>query len=169
MAAWTPEEWIVLSLGLWQVYGLFFLLGSLTVATLSDLRRLAAQSEFREVWALFALAMLGYDLYVLDGRPDLALGVKWCLIVLLSVLSSEHVGWIFRLASADVMACAAVASILSPLLVALFWVALKVAWFLERPFLPRRGNAYPFLPIVSTAAVAVLAVGMSAEAWLNAP
>ena len=35
-----------------QTYGLVFLLGSLTVASLSDLRRLAAQKDFAEVWGL---------------------------------------------------------------------------------------------------------------------
>ena len=41
----------------WQPLGLAFLLGSFTVATLSDLRRLSAQREFVEVWWLFIVAV----------------------------------------------------------------------------------------------------------------
>jgi hypothetical protein len=50
-----------------QQFGLAFLLGSFTVATWSDLKRLCAQREFVEIWLLFALAMLGHDVWRAHG------------------------------------------------------------------------------------------------------
>ncbi len=79
---------VVLQVPSWQPLGLAFLLGSFTVATLSDLRRLSAQREFVEVWWLFALVVLGLEIHDArsgDGMHVLAL--KWGLIVALSLAS----------------------------------------------------------------------------------
>ncbi len=53
-----------LALSQFQLYGLIFLLGSFSVATLSDLKTMTAQREFMEVWILFILAFLAYDVYI---------------------------------------------------------------------------------------------------------
>lgn len=142
-----------------QTYGLFFLLGSFAVATLSDLRRLSAQREFLEVWVLFVLVTLGLDLWQLGGRPTMLFWVKWGLLALLCVISWERVGLVFRLAPADVTACAALGSLLSPGFILLFWAVLRVTAWVEVPVLPKKGGAYPFLPVVSTATLVVLAFG----------
>ena len=44
-----------------QLHALVFLLGSLSVSALSDIRRLAAQADFSEVWIGFAAAMFAVD------------------------------------------------------------------------------------------------------------
>jgi len=41
--------WYGIALSTFQLYGLIFLLGSFTVATLSDLKRMSAQRELLEI------------------------------------------------------------------------------------------------------------------------
>ncbi len=50
-----------LQLSHWQQLGLAFLLGSFAVATWSDLKYLAAQREFLEVWLVFLVVVLIHD------------------------------------------------------------------------------------------------------------
>src|SRR5262249_25899620 len=102
-SAWTQNAGLALRLAAWQQFGLAFLLGSCTVATLSDLKRLSAQREFVEVWLLFALALLALDGYEchLGHTPELTVAVKWGLIAVLSLLSLKPVGVLFRLAPGD--------------------------------------------------------------------
>ncbi|MFH1126185.1 MAG: hypothetical protein V1703_03590, partial [Candidatus Altiarchaeota archaeon] len=69
------------SVGNLQFYGFLFLLGSFTVASLSDLKRMAAQKEFAEVWLLFTLAAFLYDFYRLSGSAYIdVFAVKWVMI-----------------------------------------------------------------------------------------
>ena len=106
---WLDEALsVALRLTLWQQFGLAFLLGSFTVATLSDLKRLSAQREFLEVWLLLLLAVLAFDAWrAHDGQASVpVLFVKWGLILGLSVLSLKGVGVLFRLAVGDVAALA---------------------------------------------------------------
>src|SRR5262245_44001161 len=97
---WLPD-WVTPALELerTQQFGLAFLLGSFTVATWSDLKRLSAQREFVEIWLVFTLAMLGYEVWSVHvgGMPLERVAVKWGLIMLASILSV--VGVLFRLAS----------------------------------------------------------------------
>lgn len=148
-----------LSLTTAQAYAFFFLLGSFTVASLSDLKHLAAQREFVEVWLAFTGVFFLLELVDLDFEPDTLFVAKWALLLLVSVLSLDRVGVLFRLAWADVAAMAAAMSLLSPALILLFALALKLAsWPLARLTL-RRGGFYPFLPVVTVATLAVLAFG----------
>ncbi len=145
-----------------QAFGLAFLLGSFAVATLSDLKRLSAQREFLEVWVLFTLGLLAYDVTVsgLDGWALWqAVTVKWVLITALGLMSWHKIGPLFRLARADVFACTAAAALLSPLLIVLFWLVLKVAALGLRPLLARGRAQWPFMPVVSLATVVVFALG----------
>lgn len=132
-------------------YGLFFLLGSFTVASLSDVRRMSAQSEFLHVWVIVVLALLALDVYQLRVEPVDRFAVKWAAIGALCLLSYKHVGFLFRLEWGDVSAMAAVCGLLSPLLVVLFFAILKVADLVMRPFLRHFGRegAYPFMPVVT--------------------
>ncbi|MGQ0536974.1 MAG: hypothetical protein ACT4PT_13000 [Methanobacteriota archaeon] len=157
------DELFVLALSEWQTYGLFFLLGSFAVATLSDVRRMSAQREFLEVWVFFVLAMFALDLYHNDWSLKGLFAVKWGTIIVLSLLSWQRVGPIFRLARADVAACAALAALLSPGFIVLFWALLKVASWIEAPMLAKKGGVYPFLPVVSTATIAVLLIAKFAD------
>jgi hypothetical protein len=153
----SPVELFALDLSVYQVYGIFFLLGSFAVATVSDLRHMAAQREFMDVWLVFAGAMAALDAWQGGFQPDTLLLGKWVLILALSLLSWQRVGVIFQLARADVAAMAAAASLLEPGSIVLFWVLMKVLSLpLGRAL--RRGDAYPFLPVVTAATVALLAL-----------
>jgi hypothetical protein len=72
------------------------------------------------------------------------------------------VGVVFQLARADVAAMAAAASLLQPGSIVLFWLLMK-ALSLPMGRATRRGDHYPFLPVVTLATVALLAL-----AWLLA-
>jgi hypothetical protein len=151
-----------LLLSWWQQLGLAFLLGSFTVATLSDLKHLSAQREFLEVWILFLLGVLGFELYDLHvGRGDqTTLAVKWGLIALLSVLSLARVGVLFRLAIADVAALAAAASLLPPVLILIFYAIAKLLSWPAAGIVWAGRPVYPFMPVISLATLAVLALGL---------
>ena len=158
---WLEGANPTLHLAPWQQFGLAFLLGSFAVATWSDLKRLSAQREFVEVWLLFALAILALDVYhaYVGDAPALTVGIKWGLIALLSVLSWRGVGVLFRLAPADVAALAAAASLLTPVLVVLFYAVAKLIALALRPVLARGRPVWPFMPVVSLATLAVVGLG----------
>jgi hypothetical protein len=148
----------VLQVQTWQPLGLAFLLGSFTVATLSDLRRLSAQREFVEVWWLFAVVVLVLEaLSLTDGAGGAGLlALKWGLIVVLSLASWIKVGWLFRLAAGDVAALAAAASLLPWWGVPAYYGVAKVLSWWMAPLLSRGRKFYPFMPVVSLATVIVL-------------
>lgn len=156
----------VLSLGQNQVFGLFFLLGTFAVATLSDLRHMAAQREFFHVWLVFvgAMAVLdahqAYQAISAEGTSAALFPLlKWGLLGVLSLLSWSGAGVLFKLARADVSAMAAAGALLTPGLIVVFWVLLKVFDLAERPLLRRGAGEYPFMPVVTSATLAILALG----------
>jgi hypothetical protein len=156
---------LALTLSYWHQLGLAFLLGSFAVATWSDLKHLSAQREFLEIWLAFLVGVLGFDVYVAQTQPGAAWQVpalKWGLIVALSLLSFERLRLpyrLFRLAPADVAALATAASLLTPLLIVVFYAAAKLLSLVLAPVL-RRGKYYPFMPVVSLATVGVLALSL---------
>ena len=141
----------------WEVYGLFFLLGSFAVATLSDLKHMSAQREFMDVWWVFAAAMVALQLVLADLEPSGPLVVKWILVALFAVLSHRAVGLWLRLATADVAAATAAAVLLSPGLVAAFWLLLKLLAWPTSALLARGRPAYPFMPVITGATLVLLA------------
>jgi hypothetical protein len=148
---WLDEMWtLALQLAAWQQFGLAFLLGSFAVATLSDLKRLSAQREFVEIWLLFAVVVLGFDAWAVQGGR-----VAWPI----PAVKWGRFGVLFRLAPADVAALAAAASLLSPLLVVLFYAVAKVLALALAPVLGRGQSAWPFMPVVTLATLAVLVLG----------
>src|SRR5258707_864793 len=88
--------------------------------------------------------------------------VKWGLIGFLSWLSLRRVGLLFALAPADVAALAAAASLLPPLHVILFYAVTKLLALVLGPVLMRGRPVWPFMPVVSMATLAILALG-----WLS--
>jgi hypothetical protein len=160
LPVWLEELNIALPLAPWQQFGLAFLLGSFTVATWSDLKHLSAQREFVEIWLLFVAVMLVLDWYhAYHGHATAqTVGIKWLLIALVSVLSLRQVGPLFRLAAADVAALAAAASLLTPVLVVVFYVLAKLIALVLRPWLARGRSIWPFMPVVSLATLAMLAL-----------
>jgi len=166
LPSWVGETFALsLTLSYWRQLGLAFLLGSFAVATWSDLKRLSAQREFLEIWLAFLVGMLAFDVYDARVREVAAwqvLAVKWGLIVLFSFISLGRPRLpygLFRLAPADVAALAAAASLLTPILIILFYLGAKVLSMLIGPLL-RRGPYYPFMPVVSLATVGILAVAL---------
>ena len=153
------SPYIAFELSQWEVYGLFFLLGSFAVATLSDVKHMSAQREFMDVWFAFAVVLLGVELWLLRFEPDGPHIAKWVLIVGFGIVSK--VGPWLRLAIADVAACVAAAMLLSPALVVVFFVLLKVLSWPAGKLLARGKPAYPFMPVVTAATVLLLAGAFS--------
>ncbi len=143
-----------------RTYGLFFLLGSFTVASLSDVRRMSAQSEFLHVWVLAFLALFVLDVYAMRDSLLDRFVVKWLAILVLALLSHRSVGVLFKLEWGDVAAIVAVCGILAPAMIPIFFLLLKVVNFLTLPMLRPfgKGNAYPFMPVVTGATLVAIPV-----------
>ncbi len=155
--------WLDVSMDQTQLYGLAFLLGSYSVATLSDIKRMSAQSEFVSIWAIIAIGLFIIDVYLM-GVEKLAWelwAAKWSIIVFFSIISHERVGIYFRLATGDVVAIMAAAALLAPVLVLSLYVVMKIMDLVLAPFLKSFGtkSAYPFMPVVFATTVIVLAFG----------
>ncbi len=156
------EDWLEFTMEPMQIYGLFFILGSYSVATLSDLKRMSAQSEFVSVWAIIAIALFVVDVYLVGtDKMDMNMFiVKWLLIVGFSILCHEKVGVIFHLATGDVVAMMAVVALLGPVGVIFFYVIVKVVDIITRPIWRQFGTetAYPFMPVIFLTTLIVLAL-----------
>ena len=154
-------DWLILDLTQNQLYGLIFLIGSFTVATLSDIKYMKAQSEFVEVWVLALLFFLVIDIWRWEEVDQNQTMAKWALIFIFMPLAHHSFGILFKLARGDVFACAAVMALMSPALIIVFIIILKVADLLFRPILRSfgSGNAYPFMPVVMCGTLGVLGIG----------
>ena len=86
--------------------------------------------------------------------------LKWCLLLTLSLLSLREVGVLFRLARGDVAALAAGASLLSPLLIVIFFLSARGFALILEPILARGRTFYPFMPVVMLATLTVLGLGL---------
>lgn len=152
--------WLQPALDVLRTHGLFFLLGSFTVASLSDIRRMSAQSEFLHVWVLAVIALLVLDVYDLRTAPLDRFALKWAFIAVFCILSYRPVGLLFKLEWGDVAAIAAVCSLLSPIMVVIFFLILKVVDLIMHPMLRRFGHqgAYPFMPVVTAATLVAIPV-----------
>jgi hypothetical protein len=133
-----------------QIHALVFLLGSLAVSSLSDLRRMAAQADFAEVWGAFTVLMFGVDLYLgLASQLHIVpFVIKWALIALFVVVtSSAHM---FSISTMDVAAIAALLATLNPVYIIMTFPLMFAVNELLKPLLAKYGEAgaYPFLPTV---------------------
>ena len=152
-------------LSVWEVYGLFFLLGSFVVATLSDVKHMSAQREFMDVWWAFAAIMLALQVSAADLRPELPFYAKWAVLLVFAILSHRAVGLWLRLETADVAACVAAASLFPPILVLVYFVLLKLLAWPAAKLLARGRPAYPFMPVVTVATLALLATALGSGAF----
>ena len=148
--------YVSLELSPWEVYGLFFLLGSFAVATLSDVKHMSAQREFMDVWWVFAAALLALQLALADLEPSGPLLLKWLLVAAFALVSHRKVGLWLRLATADVAAATAAAMLLSPGLVVAFYLLLKLLAWPAAALLARGRPAYPFMPVITGATLVLL-------------
>ena len=155
------QQFFVLKISTIQIYLLWFLLGSFTVATLSDIRRLSAQKEFLEIWALFVLAMFATDFYYNDYLVQIPvyLVLKWGLILIFIPL---YFHFYHKVAWGDVSAKMAACSLLPPFFIIIFIVLIRIVeWATKRFWLKyRKGRFYPFMPIIffSTLMLIIVAV-----------
>ncbi len=144
-------------MSIYQIYALFFLMGSLTVASISDIKNTAAQKEFFHFWLVFTGVMFFVDIYpnIIEGQYFAVFSAKWIIIAVFCILSSRSVGVFFGLAKMDVAAVAAISSLFNIYSVIIFFVLLKVVSLIERPLLSS-DERYPFLPVVLTSALIIL-------------
>jgi hypothetical protein len=171
---WIPEwlaVWLVPGFTQEQIWGLIFVLGACYIATISDLKYMSAQKEFVEGWALILVIILIIDVYTIvsHGIGDYALTlpiiVKWVILLILSGLSHMRAGVIFSLATGDVVAIMMTCALLSPILILIYFVFLKVFDLIERPILRRvgSGDAYPFMPVIFAAIGVMILLAL----WLS--
>jgi hypothetical protein len=155
-----------------QTYSLVFLLGSLTVSSLSDLRRMAAQTDFAEVWAAYVAVMFLMDIYLgmTSQTPLASFVLKWALIAALAAATTGT--RIVTISTMDVAAIAALLSTLTPAYILLAVVLLAVANEMMKPILRGygEGGAYPFLPTIMAVNLLILliVVGGGMEAYAAA-
>jgi hypothetical protein len=157
------DIWLDFSMSQIQLYGLAFLLGSYSVATLSDMKRMSAQSEFVSIWAIITIGVFVIDVYLMGIRELIweIFTAKWLIIVFFSLISHERIGIYFGLATGDVVAIMAAAALLAPVLVFALYILLKIVDVVMRPALFSFGTktAYPFMPVIFVATIIVLVVG----------
>lgn len=148
--------YVSIELSPWEVYGLFFLMGSFAVATLSDVKHMSAQREFMDVWWVFAAVILAIQAWASGLAPTGPLVLKWIFVVALAFASHRRVGLWLRLATADVAAATAAAVLLSPGLVLAFWLLLKAISYPAAALLARGRQAYPFMPVIAAATLLIV-------------
>lgn len=142
-----------------QIYLLWFLLGSFTVATLSDLKNLSAQKEFLQIWIFFTLIMLGLDIYshyfVLENIPYLV--IKWGLIIIVLPL---YFHFLRKISWGDVFAKMAACSLFSPILILIFFILVEIIDFFTRFIWKQWGDkkSYPFMPVIFLTTMVLLIV-----------
>jgi hypothetical protein len=130
---------------------------------------MTARRGFFVFWLLIIIVILMYDLYIaMDSEEWLMMTVKWGLIVLFVILSNSVIGIYFKLAKADVAACAAAACLLAPILIILLFILLKIADVIMRPILRYFGkkDAYPFMPVVFVGLLSTLAISIWVIPWV---
>lgn len=143
------QQFLVIKITNIQVYLLWFLLGSFTVAALSDLKHMSAQREFLEIWMLFALAMLATDLYYYYYLETnvVYLFLKWGLIF---IFIPFYFHFIRRVAWGDISAKMAACSLLPPFFIVIFVVLIRIIDKMTRRLWLKwgRGGFYPFMPVI---------------------
>ncbi|MBD3387577.1 MAG: hypothetical protein GF416_01005 [Candidatus Altiarchaeales archaeon] len=146
-----------------QTHALVFLLGSLAVSSLSDLRRMAAQADFYEVWIAFTAAMFLFDLYLgMTGQLTIPpFTLKWILILAFTAVSTATP--LLNISTMDVAALAALLSTLNPATILLTIPLTILANELLHPLLKKHGQAgaYPFLPTVLTVNLTLLTLNLT--------
>ncbi len=143
-----------------QYQALIFLLGSLTVASLSDIKRMAAQTDFTQVWAAFTAIMFLSDLISgITGATTLPPFIlKWALIMVFTIIASSTRA--INISLMDVAALTALISTLPPALILAALTTALIANALLHPLLQRhgQGGAYPFLPTILITNLLTLAI-----------
>jgi len=163
MAESLIQQLLVIKISSVQVYLLWFLLGSFTVATLSDLKHMSAQKEFLQIWFLFAVAMFLTDIYYnYYLESNLAyLVIKWGLIF---VFLPIYFHYIRRVAWGDISAKMAACSLLPPIFILIFIVFIRIVDKLTRRLWQKwgRGRSYPFMPVIFFTTLILIGISLFA-------
>lgn len=142
-----------------RLYTLIFLLGSLTVSSLSDIRRMAAQADFAEVWWGFTAFMFAADAGLgAAGYYGLyAFLTKWLLLFIFALVIGSTK--IVSMSTMDTAALCALFSCLDAPMMAFAAGMILALNEILKPILRSygEGGAYPFLPTVLAANLALLA------------
>lgn len=155
------QQFFIIKISTVQIYLLWFLLGSFTVATLSDIRHLSAQREFLYVWLLFALTMfitdLYYHYYIVQNIVYLV--AKWFLIF---IVIPVYFKTIVKVAWGDIFAKMAATSILPPAFIVLFVIIIQFIDSITRRIMRMFGigRAYPFMPAIFFTTIVLLVITM---------
>ena len=135
-----------------MLYALIFMFGTLTVSSLSDLRRMAAQTDFAEVWWVFTGLMFLTDASLgVMGEMDLIIfTLKYAIIFIYLLIATST--RIMEISTMDASAQTALFSILNP---GYIFIAILLSLMINellKPLLKNYGEngAYPFLPTVWT-------------------
>lgn len=155
------QQFLMIKISSVQVYLLWFLLGSFTVATLSDLKHLSAQKEFLQIWLLFVLIVFVTDIYYhyYLKQDIIYLVLKWTLIFVFMPLYFHYYG---KIAWGDIFAKMAACSLLSPVFVVVFIVFINIIDRITRGLWQKcgRGQFYPFMPVIFLTTVILLFVSL---------
>lgn len=153
------EQLLIMEIGQLQIYLLWFLLGSFTVATLSDLKHMSAQKEFLDVWVIFVISMFASDIYynIYTNYKIYYLVAKWIIIfAILPILSRT----VLRLAKGDIFAKMAACSLFPPVYAVAY---LGIEFVIEKITSPLwklfgKKTAYPFMPVVYVTLIIMLII-----------
>lgn len=162
------DLWFYPSFSLLQLLAMAFVLGNFFTATADDIDHMSSTRGFLKTWSIIVGVVFALDITDLlwegyEVNTELIpFIVKWVLLMVLCTLSHMNIGVIFHLATGDVVAMASAGALLSPFLIIIFFIILKVVDFIERPILKRfgSGDAYPFMPVVFTAYGIMLLIGL---------
>ena len=169
MAEQLIQQFLIIKISAFQLYLLWFLLGSFTVATLSDLKYLSAQKEFLEIWILFTLVMLAtdfYNYYYLEPNT-VYLILKWGLIF---IFLPFYFHFIRRIAWGDISAKMAACSLFPPFLIVVFIILIRIIESITKVFWIRwrRGNYYPFMPVIFLTTLILIAATIFISRYFSA-
>jgi len=149
MADQLIQQLLIINISNIQIYLLWFLLGSFTVATLSDLKHMSAQKEFVQIWFLFVLAMFLTDIYYnyYLEQNIIYLAIKWGIIL---VFLPVYFHYIRHVAWGDISAKMAACSLLPPVFILIFIVFIRIIDKLTRRLWQKwgKGGKYPFMPVI---------------------
>lgn len=161
MVSEIVQQFFIIKISTIQIYLLWFLLGSFTVATLSDIKHLSAQREFLHVWLFFAFVMFITDLYYhyYLTQNIVYLAAKWFLIFIIIPVYFKRVQ---KVAWGDILAKMAACSILPPFFVVLFIIIISAIDAITRRMMRvfGVGRAYPFMPAILFTTIILLSIAM---------
>ncbi len=143
-----------------QLYALFFIIGALTVKSLTEMKNWASRRDIWELWFAFLIIFIVHDVALRPYRLR-ELGAKWLLISgTLALFYFKEIDFIVR---DDKIALLAVMSILPLQEIALF-IALYLVLVLALKRHLKHGFSHaskiPTMPLLTTSLISVLLISI---------